>query len=78
MDRLFRYSVRQSSLSGGRALLLAAQQTSINPARALSLASPELRAGGPGNLVVLDAKLTVAGVLHNGSWVDGPGLRTCA
>lgn len=69
MDRIFRSSVVHSGLSGDRALLVAAKQTSINPARALGLPSPELRVGGPANLVVLDAQLNVEAVLHNGSWV---------
>lgn len=71
MDRVFRNSVAQSGISGDGALLLAVQQTSINPARALRLPAPELRVGGPANLVVLNAQLTVEGVLHNGSWVHG-------
>lgn len=69
MDRVFRYSVTQSGLSQRAALALAVQQTSINPARALGLPSPELRCGGPADLVVLDAQLAVKRVLHNGSWV---------
>lgn len=69
MDRVFRYSVTNSGLSGDAALVLAAQQTSINPARALGLPSPELRCGGTADLVVLDAQLAVEAVLHNGSWV---------
>lgn len=69
MDRVFRYSIAQNCLSEDLALLRAVQQTSINPARALGLASPELRPHGPGNLVVLDAALAVRRVLHNGSWV---------
>jgi len=71
MDRIFRNCVMQSGLSGDSALLLAAQLTSVNPARAVGLPSPELRSGATANMVVLDAQLTVEQVLHNGSWVQG-------
>ncbi len=69
MDRVFRYSVTHSGFSRDAAIALAVQQTSINPALALGLPSPELRDGGPANLVVLNTQLGVEGVLHNGSWV---------
>lgn len=71
MDRIFRNCIMQSGLSGDRALLHAAQLTSVNPARAVGLPSPELRKGAAANMVVLDARLTVEQVLHNGSWVRG-------
>lgn len=75
MDRVFRYSVTHNGLSGDAALSLAVQQTSINPARALGLPSPELRVGAPSDLVVLDAQLKVEAVLHNGSWFSGGPRR---
>jgi len=69
MDRIFRYSIGQNGLSGDQALLLAVQQTSINPARALALPTPVLAPGTAANLVVLNGGLTVEAVLQGGSWI---------
>jgi len=69
MDRIFRFSIAHSGLAGDAALLCAAQQTSINPARALGLPSPSLVSGGPAHLVVLDRTMTVARVMLRGAWV---------
>lgn len=70
MDRLFGFAVTNSELPRDDALQLAVRQSSVNPARALGLPSPQLRVGGPANLVVLDRELTVSGVLFGARWVD--------
>ncbi len=76
MDRLFRFAVDHSAANGApgadEALLLAVQQSSVNPARALGLPSPVLASGASADLVVLDAELTVAAVLYRGGWVTEP------
>jgi N-acetylglucosamine-6-phosphate deacetylase len=69
MDRLFRFAVFNSDLPRDDALQLAVRQSSVNPARALGLPSPELRVGAPADLVVLDGELAVSGVLYRGDWV---------
>jgi len=71
MDRLFRFAVINSDLPRDDALLLAVRQSSVNPARALGLPNPELVAGAPADLVVLDGELAVSGVMFHGNWVDG-------
>ncbi len=80
MDRVFRYAVTHSGLPRDEALLAAVRQSSVNPARALGLPAAGLAVGGAADLVVLDAQLTVTGVLHRGSWVTQPprwpGYRT--
>ncbi len=68
MDRVFRFAVTHSDLPRDEALLLAVRQSSVNPARALGLGSPVLTAGGPADLVALDAGLAVTGVLCAGAW----------
>ena len=76
MDRLFRFAVDHSAANGAarsdEALLLAVRQSSVNPARALGLPSPVLAGGASADLVVLDAELAVAAVLHRGEWVTEP------
>jgi N-acetylglucosamine-6-phosphate deacetylase len=76
MDRLFRFAVDHSAANGApgadEALLLAVRQSSVNPARALGLPSPVLAGGAGADLVVLDAELAVAAVLHRGGWVTEP------
>jgi N-acetylglucosamine-6-phosphate deacetylase len=72
MDHQFRFAVRHSGLSRDEALLSAARQASINPARALGLPIEGLVPGGTADLVVLDANLALAGVLRRGSWVVAP------
>jgi N-acetylglucosamine-6-phosphate deacetylase len=72
MDRVFRFAVTHSGLPRDEALLLAARQASINPARALGLAAAGLDLGAAADLVVLDADLAVVGVLCGGSWVVDP------
>ncbi len=69
MDRLFRFAVVNSDLPRDEAWQLAVRQSSVNPARALGLPSPELRAGAPADLVVLGEDLAVSGVLYRGTWV---------
>lgn len=69
MDRLFRFAVLNGDLPRDDALALAVRQSSVNPARALGLPSPELRPGAPADLVVLDDDLAVSGVLYRGEWV---------
>jgi N-acetylglucosamine-6-phosphate deacetylase len=69
MDHQFRFAVQHSWLGRDEALMSAVRQASINPARALGLSHSGLVAGAAADLVVLDADLTVAGVLRRGSWV---------
>ncbi|WP_445167682.1 N-acetylglucosamine-6-phosphate deacetylase [Mycolicibacterium sp. Dal123E01] len=69
MDRVFRFAVAHSGLPRDEALLLAVRQSSLNPARALGLPSPELAPGAHADLVALDADLGVTDVLHGGAWV---------
>ncbi|BBY58308.1 N-acetylglucosamine-6-phosphate deacetylase [Mycolicibacterium sarraceniae] len=69
MDRVFRFAVAHSGLPRDEALLVAVRQSSMNPARALGLPSPELAVGARADLVVLDADLAVVDVLHDGTWV---------
>ncbi|MBV8929381.1 MAG: amidohydrolase family protein, partial [Mycobacteriaceae bacterium] len=75
MDRQFRFAVEHSGLLRDEALIAAARQASINPARALGLPSTGLTAGAAADLVVLDLDLAVTGVLRHGSWVIEPGAR---
>jgi N-acetylglucosamine-6-phosphate deacetylase len=69
MDRVFRFAVDHSGLPRDEALLVAVRQSSVNPARALGLPSPELSTGARADLVALDADLAVLDVLHGGAWV---------
>lgn len=69
MDRVFRFAVAHSGLPRDDALLAAVRQSSVNPARALGLPSPELAVGARADLVALDADLAVVDVLHAGAWV---------
>ncbi len=73
MDQVFRYAVVNSGLPRDEALLAAARQSSVNPARALGLPQAGLLPGAAADLVVLDDALTVTDVLHRGSWVHQPG-----
>jgi N-acetylglucosamine-6-phosphate deacetylase len=50
--------------------MVAALQSSINPARALGLPNPALQTGSRADLVVLDDQLAVVAVLCGGAWVD--------
>ena len=68
-DRLFRFAVEHSGLPRAEALLAAARQSSVNPARALGLPSPVLGPGTLADLVVLDRNLAVSAVLRRGEWV---------
>jgi N-acetylglucosamine-6-phosphate deacetylase len=70
-DRLFRFAVTNADLPRAEALLQAVRQSSVNPARALGLPSPELRPGSAADLVVLDENLGVSAVLRRGRWVSG-------
>ena len=74
MDGLFRFAVGHSNTDGARdgALSLAVHQSSLNPARALGLPCPVLQPGAGADLVVLDAELVVAAVMHQGAWVIQP------
>ncbi|MCX2929418.1 N-acetylglucosamine-6-phosphate deacetylase [Mycobacterium sp. CVI_P3] len=69
MDRVFGFAVAHSGLPRDEALQLAVRQSSLNPARALGLPSPELTAGARADLVALDDDLAVTDVLQGGSWV---------
>ncbi|WP_431238286.1 N-acetylglucosamine-6-phosphate deacetylase [Mycolicibacterium aichiense] len=69
MDRVFGFAVAHSGLPRDEALLLAVRQSSLNPARALGLPSPELIAGARADLVALDDELAVTDVLCGGAWV---------
>lgn len=69
MDHQFRFAAGHSGLSRDEALMAAVCQASINPARALGLPVTGLVPGGAADLVVLDADLSVSGVLRQGSWV---------
>ncbi len=71
MDQLFRFAVTGSGLPRDAALLAAVRQSSINPARALGLPSPELTVGSRADLVVLDGDLMVSDVLFGGTWARG-------
>ncbi len=72
MDALFRFAINHSGLPRDEALLLAAHQTAINPARALGLSCDGLVDGAAADLVVLDSDMAVTGVLRTGSWVFEP------
>lgn len=69
MDRVFRYAIEHSGLPRDEALRQAVAQSSVNPARALGLPSPELTVGARADLVALDADLAVTDVLRGGAWV---------
>jgi N-acetylglucosamine-6-phosphate deacetylase len=75
MDRVFGFAVTHAGLPRDEALLQAARQASLNPARALGLPSWGLVEGASADLVVLDAELAVAGVLRRGAWVVEPSSR---
>jgi N-acetylglucosamine-6-phosphate deacetylase len=70
-DRLFRFAVANADLPRAEALLQAVRQSSVDPARALGLPSPELRPGSAADLVILDEDLAVSAVLRRGRWVSG-------
>jgi N-acetylglucosamine-6-phosphate deacetylase len=69
MDAVFRFAVAYGGLDRDDALMLAVRQSSLNPARALGLPSGGLAVGAPADMVLLDSKLAVAGVLRRGTWV---------
>jgi N-acetylglucosamine-6-phosphate deacetylase len=69
MDQVFRYAVTHSGLPRDDAVLAAVRQSSVNPARAMGLPAAGLAVGAAADLVVLDADLSVTGVLRQGSWV---------
>lgn len=71
MDRVFRSTAVESRRARPEALLLAARQTSVNPARAVGLPGAGLSPGAVADLVVLDGDLAVDQVLHRGEWVTG-------
>lgn len=72
MDHQFRFAVTHGGLPRDEALLSAVRQSSINPARALSLSNLGLAVGSKADLVVMDSGLAVRGVLRHGSWVVEP------
>lgn len=72
MDHVFRYAVANSGLPRDDALLTAVRQSSVNPARALGLPAAGMADGAAADLVVLDAQLSVTGVLRHGCWVNRP------
>jgi N-acetylglucosamine-6-phosphate deacetylase len=69
MDHQFRFAVQHGGLPRDDALMAAVRQASINPARALGFSPAGLTPGAGADLVVLDAQLTVTGVMRRGSWV---------
>ncbi|TRW88046.1 N-acetylglucosamine-6-phosphate deacetylase [Mycolicibacterium sp. 018/SC-01/001] len=69
MDAVLRFAVLNSGVPRDEALRAAVAHTSINPARALGLPSPELAAGSRADLVVLDGTLSVTGVMREGAWL---------
>lgn len=69
MGHVFRWAVTHSGLPFDKALLAAVRQGSTNPARALGLPGGVLVAGARADLVMLDADLSVTGVLRRGEWV---------
>jgi N-acetylglucosamine-6-phosphate deacetylase len=72
MDRVFRFAVAHSGLPRDDALMRTVRQASINPARALGLPCEGLTPGAAADLVVLNSRLAVTGVLHRGAWEVGP------
>lgn len=66
MDVIFRHAVAGSGPDREAALLTAARQTSMVPAAAVALPSPELVVGAPADLVLLDGSLRVENVLRHG------------
>lgn len=72
MDHVFRWAFSRSGLPVDDAMLLAVQQSSRNPARALGLPGGSLVAGAAADLVMLDADLAIAGVMRRGEWLVGP------
>lgn len=77
MDRVFRAAVEHSPLPRSEALLLAVRQTSINPARALGLSTAGITSGATADLVVLDDRLAVTGVLRRGAWLPRTAGEGC-
>jgi N-acetylglucosamine-6-phosphate deacetylase len=71
MDQVFRFSIAQSGLPREQALLLAAQQCSVNPARSLGLTSPVLAPGAAADFVALDRNLAVGKTFRNGVVLPG-------
>ena len=69
MDHQFRFALQHSGLPRDQAMLAAARQASINPARALGFGSAVLEAGTRADLVALDGDLAVSAVMRRGSWV---------
>lgn len=69
MERQFGFAAAHGGPGRDEALLAAVRQTSINPARAMSLPCPALAPRAAANLVVLDADLVVKDVLQQGVWV---------
>ena len=69
MDRQFRFAVQHCGLTRVDALAAAVRQASVNPARALGLATGELVAGATADLVVLDEDLAVSAVMRHGAWL---------
>ncbi|GMA42198.1 N-acetylglucosamine-6-phosphate deacetylase [Mobilicoccus caccae] len=72
MDQLFRFAVTHGGHTGDAALLHAARQTSVNPARTVGAEDAALTPGGRADLVVLDADLQVDRVMTTGRWLDLP------
>lgn len=66
MDVVFRHAVAGAGADRDAALLVAARQTSVVPARAVGLPSPDLVVGARADLVLLDGSLRVDGVLRHG------------
>lgn len=70
MDQLFRFALAHGDPDRDAALLAAAHQTSIRPARTLGLPHAGLAPGAAADLVVLDSALRVARILRRGVWTQ--------
>ncbi len=71
MDQLFRFAAATAGPDRDEALVTAARQSSIIPARTLGLPHDGLVVGAAADLVVLDHELGVTRVMCQGSWVHG-------
>lgn len=73
MDQVFRFAMTHSRLSLDEALLVAVQQTSVNPARALRLSSSTLAVGEAADFLVLDSELQIRDVYCGGDRITAAG-----
>lgn len=71
MDHVFGFAVAHGDPDPDRALLAAVRATSVNPARTLGLPDVALTVGAAADVVLLDARRRVTGVLRAGAWARG-------